>query len=113
MRISWVVGCVICFAVGLLWFPSGTGAVQTSLLCTGQGDSLWGQWLRGMLPRNDATIEKVLKVKGDCPQLAGSMDRIADVIKAEREKRRKAYDDIQFVGTGGQDEDLEDLEIQR
>lgn len=114
MRISRLVGCMIFFAVGWLWFPSGTGAVQTGLLCAGLGDNIWDQWHKGMMPKTDETIDKVTKIKRDCPQLAGSMDSIANAIKGEREKRMKAYGDVWYSsGAASPDEDLEDLELQR
>ena len=46
--------------------------------------------VKGMLPKNADTIIKVLKVASDCPRLAGSMDKIANDIKAYQEKKERA-----------------------
>jgi hypothetical protein len=60
--------------------------------------------------------------KAACPTEAKSIKDLEDgrylrKLVAEREKRKKALRHIKatagFTGTGGQDEDLEDLEIQR
>jgi hypothetical protein len=57
--------------------------------------------------------------KQKCPMSSGSIVNLQNGkylrdLAAAREKRKKAFRDIQFVGsTAGQDEDLEDLEIQR
>ncbi|MGQ0666896.1 MAG: hypothetical protein ACT4O4_07670 [Nitrospiraceae bacterium] len=57
--------------------------------------------------------------KEKCPMSSGSIVNLENGkylrdLAAAREKRKKAFGDIQFVGsTAGQDEDLEDLEIQR
>jgi len=88
----------MCLSAVLLWFPSGTGAVQSSQLCAGMGDSLWDQWLKGMVPKNDATIDKAQKVKTDCPQLAGSMDRISNDIKGHQQKQASAKGHVKKSG---------------
>ena len=57
--------------------------------------------------------------KEKCPMSSGSIHNLENGkylrdLAAAREKRKKAFRNIQFVGsTAGQDEDLEDLEIQR
>lgn len=88
MTASRMVVCLMCLSVLWLWLPSGAKAVT----CQAIGNDIWLQWGQGKLPQNDATIDKVLKVKNDCPQLAGSLDRIANDIKAAREKIAEAVD---------------------
>jgi hypothetical protein len=84
MTISRVVVCGMYLSVILLWLPSGSGAVSTSQLCQGIGNELWLQ--KRTQPQDDAYIDKLLKVKQDCPQLSGSMDRMVNDIKAARQK---------------------------
>lgn len=87
MRISRAAVCVMCLSVLLLWLPSGSGAVSN---CQGVENDLWGQYRGGRLPTNDASIDKLQKAKQDCPQLAGSIDRMVNGIKAQREKVAEA-----------------------
>ncbi|HKP01102.1 MAG TPA: hypothetical protein VJU02_05680 [Nitrospiraceae bacterium] len=72
-----------------LWLPAGSGAAPN---CQAIGDDLWKQWHQGVLPRNDATIDKLLKAKSDCPQLGGSMTSMTNDIKVQREKVAEAVD---------------------
>lgn len=90
MKISRRAVCVMCWSVLLLWFPPGSGAGTTN--CQGVENDLWKQWGEKKLPRNDATIDKLRKVKQDCPQLGNSMGFIVDEIKAQREKVAEAVD---------------------
>jgi hypothetical protein len=90
MKISPSIACGTFLSMVLLCLPLGTSAVQTDQLCAGMADSLWDQWQKGMLPKNADTIIKVLKVASDCPRLAGSMDKIANDIKAYQEKKERA-----------------------
>jgi hypothetical protein len=92
MKIVWVVVCVICLAVGWLSTPHSSPAADTSLLCTGMGDSIWDQQRKGILPKNADTIIKVLKIANDCPQLKSSMEYIAYEIKAYQEKKAHAHE---------------------
>lgn len=79
----------------VLWFPSSSGAVSSSVLCQGLGNGIWAEWLAGTLPKTDATIDKVVKVKQDCPQLSGSMNRIENDIKAGKQKVQDAKQHLQ------------------
>ena len=72
--------------------PGGSG------LCDERGNDLWNQWLQGKVPKNQATIDKLMKVKSDCPKLAGSMDRMANDIKAQKDKIGGADADVSGVG---------------
>lgn len=90
MKISRSAVCGLCLSAALLWLPSDSGAVPTSQLCQGVGNDLWAQWRDGNLPRTDPTIDKVLKIKQDCPQLDGSMRHIVDEIKASQQKQGDA-----------------------
>lgn len=87
MKISCAAVCAICLSVVLLWLPSGSEAVPN---CQGVGNDLWGQYRGGALPINDASIDKLQQAKQDCPQLAGSIDRMVNGIKAYREKVAEA-----------------------
>lgn len=78
-----------------LWFPSSSGAVLSSVLCQGLGNGIWAEWLAGTLPKTDATIDKVAKIKQDCPQLSGSMNRIENDIKAGKQKVQDAKQHLQ------------------
>ena len=56
--------------------------------------------------------------KERCPMSSGSIVNLENGnylrdLAAAREKRKKAFRHVQLTGTAGQDEDLEDLEIQR
>jgi hypothetical protein len=86
MKISRAAVCAMCLSVLLLWLPSGSGAVPN---CQGVGNDLWGQYRGGRLP-TDAFIDKLQKAKQDCPQLAGSIDRMVNGIKAQRERVAEA-----------------------
>lgn len=90
MKISYAVVCMMYWSMLLLWFPSGSEAGTTN--CQGVGNDLWKQWGEMKLPRNDATIDKLLKVKQECPQLGKSMGSIVNEIKAQREKVAEAVD---------------------
>jgi len=90
MTTSRTVVCAMCLSVLLIWLPSGSGAVPTSQPCQGVGNDFWKQWREGTVPQNDASIDKLLKVKQDCPQLAGSIDNMVNSIKANREKVAEA-----------------------
>lgn len=98
MKISRRAVCGLCLSATLLWLPSDSGAVSTSVLCQGLGNGLWGQWLDGTLPKTDATIDKVLKIKPDCPQLDGSIRHIVDEIKANQQKQAGAHTYVQKSG---------------
>lgn len=98
MKISRKAVFGMCLSVFLLWLPSGSGAVPTSQLCQGIGNNLWAQWRDGTLPKTDATIDQVLKVKNDCPQLDKSMRAIADEIKAHQQKESGAHEYVDKSG---------------
>lgn len=66
--------------------------------CDERGDDLWNQWLQGKVPKNQATIDKAQEVKTDCPQLAGSMDRISNEIKGHQQKQASAKDHVKKSG---------------
>ena len=69
-----------------------------SSACDELGNNLWNQWLQGKVPKNQVTIDKLMKVKSDCPKLAGSMDRMANDIKAQKDKIGGADADVSGVG---------------
>ena len=88
--------CGICLWGIALWIPSDSGAAQD---CKSIGNEIWQRWLEGKLPRNQATIDEVTKIKGNCPQLGGSMDSIAGSIKGEKGRIGSAASDTDGVGT--------------
>jgi hypothetical protein len=109
--------CAMLLGAIVLWTPSANGfspedynvAARTSPvpnilplpgggLCDELGNDLWNQWLQGKVPKNQATIDKVMKVKSDCPTLAGSMDIMANDIKAQKDKIGGADADLLGVG---------------
>lgn len=98
MKISRRALCGLCLSTALLWLPSGSGAAPTGLLCQGVGNDLWGQWRNGTLPQTDATIDKLLKTKQDCPQLDGSIKSMVDGIKAHRQKEGDASRHVKKAG---------------
>ena len=67
-------------------------------VCDKLGDDLWNQWLQGKVSKNQPTIDKLMTVKSDCPKLAGSMDRMANDIKAQKDKIGGADADVSGVG---------------
>jgi hypothetical protein len=88
MKFSHTAVCVMALSVLLLWFPSGNGDAATD--CQAVANNLWGQWMNGTLPRNDATIANLLKMKQDCPQSDKSWSAMVNEIKAQREKVAEA-----------------------
>ncbi|MDK2743658.1 MAG: hypothetical protein H8K03_02105 [Nitrospira sp.] len=69
-----------------------------SSVCDELGDDLWNKWLQGKVPKNQATIDKLMEAKRDCPKLAGSMDRMANEIKAQKDKIGSADANVSGVG---------------
>ncbi|MGC3976111.1 MAG: hypothetical protein QM771_17250 [Nitrospira sp.] len=85
-RVLWGMGLFVV----VLSFPAGSEAVSTSLLCQGVGNDLWGESRGKALPNNEASIEKLLKIKQDCPQLAVSIDRLVNGIKGSMQQQADA-----------------------
>ena len=98
MNISRSAVCGLCLSVLLLSIPAGSAAVSTSQLCQAVGNDLWGQTRSGTLPNNEASIEKLQKVKLDCPQLAGSIDRLINGIKAHLQRQADASKHVKKAG---------------
>ncbi len=82
----------------VLSFPTGSEAVSSSLLCQGVGNDLWGQSRGGAMPSNEASIEKLQKIKQDCPQLAVSIDRLVNGIKAHLQRQADAGKHVKKSG---------------
>jgi hypothetical protein len=82
----------------MLSFPSGSEAVSSSLLCQGVGNDLWGQSRGKAMPSNEASIEKLLKIKQDCPQLAVSIDRMVGEIKGFLQRQAEAGTHVKKTG---------------
>lgn len=95
MKISQMAVYGLCLSATLLWLPSGSGAAPN---CQEIGNDLWTQWGKGGVPKNNASIKKLLKFKQDCPQLSGSIDRMVNDIKAQRGKIGGADADLTDVG---------------
>ena len=76
----------------------GTPGIGMPSACDELGNELWNQWLQGKVSKNQPTIDKLMKVKSDCPKLAGSMDRMANDIKAQKDKIGGADADVSGVG---------------
>lgn len=98
----------------MLWPPSANGfspedynvAARTAPVpnippipgMSGVCDDLGMLWSHGKVPNNQATIDKLMKVKSDCPQIAGSIDRMVNDIKAQKDKIGGADADVSGVG---------------
>lgn len=80
-----------------LWLPSGAGADPTTKQCVDIGDKIWGQRSRE-LPKNQSSIDMLMKLAVDCPALAGSMERLAKEIKAHLERQAEASGNVKKVG---------------
>ena len=78
--------------------PPLPGMLPGKDICDETGNHLWNQWLQGKVPKNQATIDKLMKVKSECPKLAGSMDRMANDIKAQKDNIGGADADVSGVG---------------
>ena len=90
MNIVRMVAYGIVLLAGLLWLSSKVEAVPSGPLCQGTADSLWDQWGKGMLPKTEGTVDKVLQFRQDCPQQGGSMLSIANSIRAHQTKQAEA-----------------------
>ena len=76
----------------------GMPSIGMPSACDELGNDLWNQWLQGKVSKNQPTIDKLMTVKSDCPKLAGSMDRMANDIKAQKDKIGGADADVSGVG---------------
>ncbi|MBI5315585.1 MAG: hypothetical protein HZB34_06405 [Nitrospirae bacterium] len=95
MTTSRLITCGMCLWGVMVWIPPDSWSAQD---CKSIGNEIWKHWLQGKLPRNQATIDEVTKIKGNCPQLSGSMDRIDRSIKGEKESIGSAASDTDGVG---------------
>jgi hypothetical protein len=84
--------------VVLLSLPSDSEAVSTSQLCQAVGNDIWGQSRAGTQPNSEASLEKLQKIKQDCPQLAGSIDRLFNDIKAHLQRQADASKHVKKAG---------------
>ncbi len=93
-RALWGMGlCVLALS-----FPTGSEAVSSSQLCQAVGNDLWGQSRSAAMPSNEASIEKLQKIKQDCPQLAVSIDRLVSGIKAHLQRQADASKHVRKSG---------------
>lgn len=95
MKISHPVVCVMSLSMLLLWLPSTREVGATD--CQRVADDLWRQWRGGTLPRTDATVANLLKMKQDCPGSDKSMSSMVNEIKAQREKVAEAVAIVKMV----------------
>jgi hypothetical protein len=102
MRTTWIVVCGICLSMASLWLPSEAGADPTTRQCADIGDKIWGQRSKE-LPKNQSTIDMLMKLAVDCPALAGSMGRLANSIKADLQKQADASRHVKKAGEKYQD----------
>ena len=96
MRTTWIVMWSICFSMALLWLPSGAGADPTTRHCADIGDNIWGG--KRELPKNQSSIDMLMKLSVDCPAIAGSMGKLANDIKADQQKQADAKKDVKKTG---------------
>jgi|CXWL01.1.fsa_nt_gi hypothetical protein len=96
MNISRKALCFASLSVLLLWIQSGSGIAGTN--CQQIGNDHWTQWTNGSLPRTDAIIAKLMKIKQDCPQLDKSMSSMVNGIKAHQQKEGAASSHVKKAG---------------
>lgn len=96
MRTIWIVVWSICFSMVLLWLPSGAWADPTTSHCANFGDDIW----KGVkeVPKNQASIDMLMKLAADCPAIAGSMEKLAGEIKAYLQKLSSAKGHVKKSG---------------
>lgn len=99
-RMLWGMGLFVL----VLSCPTGGEAVSSSVLCQGVGNDLWGQSRGGAMPSNEASIEKLQKIKQDCPQLAVSIDRLVNGIKAHLQRQADASKHVKKSGEAYQNQ---------
>jgi hypothetical protein len=93
MRTIWVVVWSTCFSMAVLWLPSGAGADPTTSKCAKIGDDNWGG--KKELPKNQSSIDMLMKLSVDCPAIAGSMSKLANDIKAHLLRQAEARQHLQ------------------
>lgn len=107
----------------LVWPQAGSGAAKS---CAENMNDIYKRVSLRFITDDEKVqdfIKEILPAfKAACPTEAKSIKDLEDgryvrQLVAEREKRKKALRHIKatvgFTGSGGQDEDLEDLEVQR
>ena len=107
----------------LVWPQAGSGAAKS---CAENMNDIYKRVSLRFITDDEKVqdfIKEILPAfKAACPTEAKSIKDLEDGryvrrLVAEREKRKKALRHIKatvgFTGSGGQDEDLEDLEVQR
>lgn len=97
MRATWIVVWAICLSMASVWLPSGADADPTTRHCADIGDRVWGQKNKE-LPKNQATIDMLMKLSVDCPAIAGSLVRLANSIKADLQKQADASREVKTTG---------------
>lgn len=95
MKTTWIVLWSICFAIAILWLPSGAVADPTTSKCAKAGDDNWGG--KKGLPKNQSSIDMLKKLAVDCPAIAGSMQRLANDIQAYLQRQAEASKHLQQV----------------
>lgn len=95
MRTTWIIVWSIGFSIAPLWLPPGAGADPTTSKCAKMGDDHWGG--KKALPKNQSSIDMLKKLAVDCPSIAGSMERMANDIKASLQKQAEAQEDLQLL----------------